>query len=96
MSEFIEKLAAELKSKVGDETPSKSVKFAVPGEGAVMLDSDGVRVGDEDADVTITAEADTLMALFQGELNPTSAFMTGKLKIDGDMGAAMALSSMLG
>ena len=75
---------------------SKSVKFNVPDDGAVMLDDQGVRVGDEEADVTITADAETLMALFQGDLNPTAAFMTGKIKIDGDMGAAMSLSSMLG
>ena len=34
-------------------------------------------------------------AILDGELNPTSAFMTGKLKVDGDMGAAMRLSGIL-
>ncbi|WP_158966612.1 SCP2 sterol-binding domain-containing protein [Chachezhania sediminis] len=96
MSEFLDKMAEELRAKLGDQTMSKTVKFAVPDEGAVMLDPDGVRVADEESDVTITADADTLMALFQGDLNPTAAFMTGKIKIDGDMGAAMALSSLLG
>jgi putative sterol carrier protein len=30
-----------------------------------------------------------------GDLNPTSAFMSGKLKLDGDMGTAMKLGSAL-
>ena len=30
-----------------------------------------------------------------GDTNPTSAFMTGKLKVDGDMGMAMKLASAL-
>lgn len=47
------------------------------------------------ADVTITMEDDDLVALMKGELNGMTAFMTGKLKIDGDMGVAMKLQSIL-
>ncbi len=60
-----------------------------------MMDSDGARVGDEEADVTLNADADTFRAIFEGDLNPTSAFMTGKLSVDGDMGVAMKLASVL-
>ena len=60
-----------------------------------MLDSDGARVGDEEADVTMSADAETFQAIFEGDMNPTSAFMTGKLKVDGDMGMAMKLASVL-
>ena len=31
-----------------------------------------------------------------GDLDPTAAYMTGKIKIDGDMGAAMAVARVLG
>jgi len=31
-----------------------------------------------------------------GDLDPTAAFMTGKIKIDGDMSAAMAIARVLG
>lgn len=47
------------------------------------------------ADVTITMEDDDLVALMKGELNGMTAFMTGKLKIEGDMGVAMKLQSIL-
>ncbi|MEC7965460.1 MAG: SCP2 sterol-binding domain-containing protein, partial [Pseudomonadota bacterium] len=44
-------------------------------------------------DVTLTADAETFEAMLTGEMNPTSAFMSGKLTIDGDMGQAMALAT---
>lgn len=70
-------------------------KFVIPGEGAIMLDSNGVRSGDEDADVTLTAEADVFQQILSGDLNPTAAFMTGKLAVDGNMGLAMQLGAAL-
>lgn len=71
-------------------------KFVIPGEGAIMIDGAGVRAGDEEADVTMTADADTFRAILDGDLNPTAAFMTGRLSVDGDMGAAMRLGAALG
>jgi putative sterol carrier protein len=70
-------------------------KFVIPGEGAIMLDGSGIRAADEAADVTLTADADTFRAILDGDLNPTMAFMTGKLSVDGDMGMAMRLGSVL-
>ena len=93
MSDFLEQAAAELNSKITDF--DGTAKFAIEGTGAIMLSSDGARVADEEADVTMTADADTFQAIFAGEMNPTSAFMTGKLTIDGDMGMAMKLASAL-
>ncbi len=95
MSDFLEKAAAELNTKMGDDGFDGSAKFAVEGVGAIMLDSDGARVSDDEADVTLKADADTFQEIFDGELNPTSAFMTGKLTIDGDMGLAMKLAAVL-
>ena len=60
-----------------------------------MVDANGARVGDEEADVTLTADRETFMGLMTGDVNPTTAFMTGKLAEDGDMGKAMALGSAL-
>jgi len=72
-----------------------SVKFVIEGEGAIMVDGNGVHAGDEDADCTLTADADTFQSILSGDLNPTAAFMAGKLTVDGDMGAAMKLGSVL-
>ena len=70
-------------------------KFVIPGEGAIMMDADGVRAGDEPADVTLTAETDVFRAIIEGDMNPTMAFMSGKLSVDGSMGLAMKLGSVL-
>lgn len=70
-------------------------KFVIPGEGAIVIDGNGVRAGDDDADVTLTAEADVFQQILAGDLNPTSAYMTGKLTIDGNLGLAMQLGSAL-
>jgi len=63
--------------------------------GAIMVDADGVRAGDEAADVTLTASAEVFQAMLAGEMNPTTAFMTGKLSVDGSMGLAMKLGAAI-
>ncbi|TRD20821.1 SCP2 sterol-binding domain-containing protein [Palleronia caenipelagi] len=92
MSTVIEEAAAQLNEKVGGSFDG-SLKFVVEGEGAIMLDGAGARVGDEPADTTMTADAETFQALAEGTLDPTSAFMSGRLKIDGDMAQAMKLAT---
>lgn len=94
MSDVIEAAVAAMTKKVTGGFDG-SAKFVISGEGAIMLDGDGVRAADEPADVTLTADADTFRAILEGDLNPTSAFMTGKLSVDGDMGMAMRLGSVL-
>jgi len=94
MSDVINEAVAALSEKLGSGFDS-SVKFEITGEGAVMVDSDGVRAEDGDADCTLTADAETFAAMMDGSLNPTAAFMTGKLAVDGDMGVAMKLGAML-
>ncbi len=49
---------------------------------------------DEGADVTISASQEIFGQIIAGEQNPTSAYMTGKLKLKGDMGAAMKLQKL--
>lgn len=72
-----------------------TAKFDIAGEGAIMLDSDGARIGDEAADVTLSADAETFQDILNGDTDPTGAFMSGKLTVDGDMGMAMQLAGAL-
>ncbi|MCI5084418.1 MAG: SCP2 sterol-binding domain-containing protein [Pseudomonadota bacterium] len=95
MSDVITAAVAALSAKIEDGFDG-SAKFVIEGEGAIMVDADGVRAGDEDADVTLTADADVFQAMLSGDLNPTAAFMSGKLSVDGDMGQAMKLGAALG
>ena len=93
MSDVIDQAVAALNDKM-DGGFEGTAKFAIEGEGAIMIDANGARAADEDADVTLTADVDTFKAILDGELNPTTAFMTGKLSVDGDMGAAMRLATV--
>ena len=95
MSEVIEKAVTALNAKLDGSGFEGTAKFAIEDEGAIMLDGEGARAADEAADVTMTADADTFRAILDGELNPTAAFMSGRLTIDGDMGAAMRLGTVL-
>lgn len=94
MSTMIDAAVAALSARLAGGFDG-AAKFVIPGEGAIMLDGGGVRPGDDDADVTLTADAETFQAILAGELNPTVAFMTGKLAVDGDMGTAMKLGAAL-
>ena len=95
MSDVIDSAVAALKEKLGDGFDG-SVKFEIEGEGSVVVDGAGVRAGDDDADCTLKADAETFEAMLNGDLNPTAAFMSGRLAVDGDMGTAMRLGSILG
>lgn len=95
MSDVIDGAVAALNEKLEGGFDGLA-KFVIEGEGAIVVDASGARAGDEEADVTLTADADTFQAMFEGDLNPTSAFMTGKLSVDGDMGLAMKLGAALG
>jgi len=95
MNDVIRQAIEALSSKVAGGIDG-SAKFVIEGEGSIIVDGDGVREGDEDTDVTLTASAETFQGMMNGEVNPTMAFMSGQLKIDGSMSAAMKLASVLG
>lgn len=95
MSDIVTDAVNALSGKIGDGFDDGTAKFVIEGEGAIIIDGDGVRAGDDEADVTLTAEAETFQAILEGDLDPTSAFMSGKLSVDGDMGLAMKLGSVL-
>lgn len=95
MSDVTKSAVKALKPKVGDGFDDGTAKFVIEGEGAIIIDENGVREGDDEADVTLTADAETFEAILEGDLDPTSAFMSGKLSVDGDMGLAMKLGSVL-
>lgn len=48
------------------------------------------------ADATLIMDSKDFVKMFQGKLKATAAFMTGKLKIRGDMGKAMKLEKLMG
>ena len=96
MSDIIEAAVRSIAEKIGSGGFDGIAKFAIRGEGSVIVDSDGARADDGEADVTLTADAETFKAILEGDLNPTTAFMQGQLAVDGDMTVALRLGSAIG
>ncbi len=96
MSDILTKAQSVLQERFANSDISESVKFVIDGVGSLRAENGEVAQSDDDADVTLTAPADVFEEILNGELNGASAFMSGKLQIDGDMGLAMKLSSVLG
>lgn len=96
MSDMIVAAVEALDAKAKASGLSETVKFNIEGEGAVVIDGTGARASDEEADLTVTADSETFQGIMDGSLDSTSAFMMGKITIDGDMGLAMKLGSILG
>src|SRR5262245_22356879 len=75
-----------------------SIKFDCGDDGVIVIDgASGANTVDNtnrDADCTIACSIDTLGELMSGELNPTTAFMTGRITVSGDMGIALKLQSI--
>ncbi len=74
--------------------------FAIAGAGTWTVKVvDGKLVvdeGDQGGDCTISASEETFQRIREGKQNPLTAYMTGKLKVGGDVGAAMKLKDLLG
>ena len=77
--------------------PGKRVKLDFGDEGAIMLDGQANQVTEEDgdADTTIKVSWEDWQAMADGQLDGMTAFMTGKLKVEGDMSNAMQLQGVL-
>ncbi len=101
MAETIQEFFANLASRADTSKTAgmtNSYVFDIEGAGTWKVDVDDgtvtVAEGGGDADVTIATSQETFEQIIAGEQNPTSAYMTGKLKLKGDMGAAMKLQKL--
>jgi putative sterol carrier protein len=91
----IQDVAEKMRARVESSGFDRSVKFDTGADGVIVIDGQSISTADAPADCTIKLSLEDLEALISGELNPTAAFMTGKIKVEGDMSVAMALSQVL-
>jgi len=92
----VQEIAEKIKSRVASSGFDRSVKFDTGSDGVIVIDGATVSNTDAPTDCTIKLSLDDLDSLIAGDLNPTMAFMTGKIKVEGDMTVAMALSQLIG
>jgi len=75
------------------------VKFDFGDDGVIFVDGTQtpplLSHEDEDAECTLKCSIDTFQGFIDGTQDPTMAFMMGKLKVDGSMGLAMKLNSII-
>ncbi|HKM62196.1 MAG TPA: SCP2 sterol-binding domain-containing protein [Acidisphaera sp.] len=79
----------------------KLVKFDCGEDGVIVIDARNPpammsRDDVEETDCTLEMALDVLRQILDRELDPTSAFMSGRLRVRGDMMVAMELSAVLG
>lgn len=75
------------------------VKFDFGDDGLIFVDATQtppeLSHEDHDADCTLKCSIDTFQGFIDGTQDPTMAFMMGKLKVDGSMGLALKLNSII-
>lgn len=89
-----------IRTKVGDDSGlAATLKFDCGDDGTIYIDGksapNAVSNASGDADCTVGITLANLNALLSGELEPTTGFMAGKLKVAGDMGVAMRLQRVI-
>jgi len=96
----IQQVIDGLKEKIGEDCGlGATLKFDFGEDGSVTLDATQVpnviTTDNAEAQCTMEISLEHFMQMANGELDGMSAFMTGKLKVQGDMGLAMKLGPIL-
>lgn len=96
----LEDVTEQLRGKVGDHSPvSAIIKIDFGDDGIVCIDGTAtppvVDNTDRDADCTIVVDTATFQEIVDGAASAQMAFMSGKLRIEGDMGIAMQVASLM-
>ncbi len=90
-----------MKERIGEKSALATViKFDFGDDGVIRIDGNAeppvVDNEDSEANCTIIISFEDFGQVLDGSLNAQMAFMTGKLRVEGDMGIAMQLSQILG
>jgi len=97
----LEEMTAEMTTRVAEKggIDGKVVKFDFGDDGQLTIDgvADPAVVNNDngDADCTVIVDKEVFESIAAGEENAQMAFMSGKLKVEGDMGIAMQLGTLL-
>ncbi len=98
----LEEITSQMQSRVAEKgaIDGKVVKFDFGDDGVMTIDGSAspaqVNNDNGDADCTVVVDKDLFESIAAGEENAQMAFMSGKLKVEGDMDIAMQLGTLLG
>jgi putative sterol carrier protein len=91
-------ITEEVRTKLANRTPfDGTVKFCFETKDVLLIDGRHspyvICNEDKAADCTVRIKFSDFVKMVRGELNATMAYMTGKLKIEGNMALAVGLST---
>lgn len=99
MGRALEAAAERLRQRLSDEPFDGIAHFEIEGEGVIRVAGAAVSIGDDPSgdlpDVVVSATLETFRDVFEGGLSPATAFMTGRMRIEGDFGTALRLGQIL-
>jgi len=96
----LESITQSIRTKMGDDSGLEAtLKFDCGADGVIVLDGasspNTVSNTDSETDCTVTVSLENLQAMMDGQLNSVTGFMSGKLKVSGDMSVAMKLQRVV-
>ena len=92
----VAEITEQMRTAVGSDSGlGKTLKFDFKNGEHIFIDKDNVSNEDKPADCTIVVAKEDFDHISEGKLDPTMAFMQGKLKVNGDMSVAMKLQPLL-
>lgn len=96
----LEECTQAIRNKVGDDSGlGATLKFDCGDDGVIVVDGkstpNSVTNTNTDTDCTVGITLGNLAAMINGDLDPATGFMAGKLKVSGDMSVAMRLQRVL-
>ena len=95
MSILIKNILAEINKKLNGSGFESAIKIEIYNEGSIFINEDGARTINAKVDCIMSSDVETFEGIQSGRIKATNAFMTGKLKIDGNMSIAIKLANTL-
>lgn len=98
MSKVVDGAVEALRNRLGGDGIDGSIRFVILEEGALRIDEHGVRAEDgevAEADCTLIASRDVFEGILEGNVDPAGAFMSGRLKVEGDVALAFKLGTIV-
>ena len=95
MSELIKNILGQINKKLNGCSFEDSIKIEIYDEGSIFINQNRASTISSKVDCIISSDVETFKGVQNGQVKATNAFMTGKLKIDGNMSIAIKLATIL-
>ena len=95
MSIIIENALIKINEKLINNEFNNSLKIEIIGEGAIFITQNGAFTEPSDVECTMTSDLETFEGIINGTIKASGAFMSGRVKITGNISTAINLAQKL-